>query len=108
MERRGGLDTVAVRMPVDEIAREVIDTGGGYIAAPSANTSGETKPDDCTACGRGSDRQSGYDRRRWCCGDWRGINDTGCDSRAADDLKTRSNHKEMFEEVIGRLQLTGH
>ena len=30
----GGLDTVAVRMPVDEIAREVIDAGGGYIAAP--------------------------------------------------------------------------
>lgn len=29
----GGLDTVAVRMPVDEIAREVIDAGGGYIAA---------------------------------------------------------------------------
>ena len=27
----GGLDTVAVRMPVDEIAREVIDAGGGYI-----------------------------------------------------------------------------
>lgn len=40
----GGLDTVAVRMPVDEIAREVIDAGGGYIAAPSANTSGQPSP----------------------------------------------------------------
>lgn len=40
----GGLDTVAVRMPVDEIAREVIDAGGGYIAAPSANTSGRPSP----------------------------------------------------------------
>ena len=40
----GGLDTVAVRMPVDEIAREVIDAGGGYIAAPSANTSGKPSP----------------------------------------------------------------
>ena len=40
----GGLDTVAVRMPVHEIAREVIDAGGGYIAAPSANTSGRPSP----------------------------------------------------------------
>lgn len=40
----GGLDTVAVRMPVHEIAKEVIDAGGGYIAAPSANTSGRPSP----------------------------------------------------------------
>ena len=40
----GGLDTVAVRMPVDEVARRVIDAGGGYIAAPSANTSGRPSP----------------------------------------------------------------
>ena len=40
----GGLDTVAVRMPSHEIAREVIDAGGGYIAAPSANTSGRPSP----------------------------------------------------------------
>ncbi|MBR5508545.1 MAG: threonylcarbamoyl-AMP synthase [Lachnospiraceae bacterium] len=40
----GGLDTVAVRMPSDEIAREMIRRGGGYIAAPSANTSGRPSP----------------------------------------------------------------
>lgn len=40
----GGLDTVAVRMPDHEIARAVIDAGGGYIAAPSANTSGRPSP----------------------------------------------------------------
>ena len=40
----GGLNTVAVRMPIHEIAREVIDAGGGYIAAPSANTSGRPSP----------------------------------------------------------------
>lgn len=40
----GGLDTVAVRMPDHEIAREVIRAGGGYIAAPSANTSGRPSP----------------------------------------------------------------
>lgn len=40
----GGLDTVAVRMPDHEIAREMIRAGGGYIAAPSANTSGRPSP----------------------------------------------------------------
>lgn len=40
----GGLDTVAVRMPIHEVARAVIDAGGGYIAAPSANTSGRPSP----------------------------------------------------------------
>ena len=40
----GGLDTVAVRMPDHKIAREVILCGGGYIAAPSANTSGRPSP----------------------------------------------------------------
>ena len=40
----GGLDTVAVRMPSHDIACAVIDAGGGYIAAPSANTSGRPSP----------------------------------------------------------------
>ncbi len=40
----GGLDTVAVRMPEDEIARALIRSGGGYISAPSANTSGRPSP----------------------------------------------------------------
>lgn len=40
----GGLQTVAVRMPSDEIARAMIRAGGGYIAAPSANTSGRPSP----------------------------------------------------------------
>ncbi len=40
----GGLDTVAVRMPSDPIALELIRQGGGYVAAPSANTSGRPSP----------------------------------------------------------------
>ncbi|MEE1314522.1 MAG: L-threonylcarbamoyladenylate synthase [Faecalimonas sp.] len=40
----GGLSTVAVRMPADEIALAVIRAGGGYISAPSANTSGRPSP----------------------------------------------------------------
>lgn len=40
-ETTGGLDTVAVRYPVNMIAREFIQASGGYIAAPSANLSGK-------------------------------------------------------------------
>lgn len=40
----GGLDTVAVRMPDHPTALAVIREGGGFIAAPSANTSGRPSP----------------------------------------------------------------
>jgi L-threonylcarbamoyladenylate synthase len=43
-ETTGGLDTVAVRMPVHRVAREFIRAAGGYIAAPSANRSGRPSP----------------------------------------------------------------
>lgn len=43
-ETTGGLDTVAVRMPDHPIALELIRQGGGFIAAPSANTSGKPSP----------------------------------------------------------------
>ena len=35
-----GLDTVAVRMPVDPVANRLIALAGVPVAAPSANTSG--------------------------------------------------------------------
>ncbi|MCQ2499878.1 MAG: threonylcarbamoyl-AMP synthase [Lachnospiraceae bacterium] len=40
----GGLDTVAVRLPSNRIAREMIRQAGGYVAAPSANVSGRPSP----------------------------------------------------------------
>lgn len=43
-ETTGGLDTVAIRMPNNEIALELIRQSGGYIAAPSANISGRPSP----------------------------------------------------------------
>lgn len=46
----GGLDTVAVRLPSDEIARELIRQSGTFIAAPSANASGRpstTRAEHC-------------------------------------------------------------
>ncbi len=43
-ETTGGLDTVAVRMPSDRVARAFIKASGGYVAAPSANRSGRPSP----------------------------------------------------------------
>lgn len=43
-ETTGGLDSVAVRFPSDPIAQLLIREAGGYVAAPSANTSGRPSP----------------------------------------------------------------
>lgn len=40
----GGLDTVAIRLPANKIARDLIAGSCGFIAAPSANTSGKPSP----------------------------------------------------------------
>lgn len=40
----GGLDTVAIRMPSDPVASELIRLAGVPVAAPSANTSGRPSP----------------------------------------------------------------
>ena len=44
LETTGGLDTVAVRIPSHPVAQALIREGGGYVAAPSANTSGKPSP----------------------------------------------------------------
>ena len=46
----GGLDTVAVRMPADPIARGVIRAAGVPLAAPSANRSGSPSPTTWRHC----------------------------------------------------------
>lgn len=43
-ETTGGMDTVAIRMPDHPLALALIKAGGGYVAAPSANTSGRPSP----------------------------------------------------------------
>lgn len=40
----GGLDTVGLRMPANNVAIELIKASGTVIAAPSANTSGKPSP----------------------------------------------------------------
>ncbi len=46
----GGLDTVAIRMPKNEIALELINLSETPIAAPSANISGRPSPTDAKTC----------------------------------------------------------
>ncbi|NLP34850.1 MAG: threonylcarbamoyl-AMP synthase [Clostridiales bacterium] len=43
-ETTGGLNTVAIRLPANRIARELISLSGVYVAAPSANISGKPSP----------------------------------------------------------------
>jgi len=43
-ETTGGLETVAVRMPVHKTALSFIEAAGGFVAAPSANLSGKPSP----------------------------------------------------------------
>lgn len=40
----GGLDTVAVRMPANDVALKLIESAGVPVAAPSANISGKPSP----------------------------------------------------------------
>ncbi len=40
----GGLDTVAIRLPANRVARNLIAQSGVFIAAPSANLSGKPSP----------------------------------------------------------------
>lgn len=49
-ETTGGLDTVAVRFPVDPVARELIARSGTVIAAPSANISGRPSTTSAEHC----------------------------------------------------------
>ena len=44
LETTGGLDSVAIRMPVHKTAAAFIKAAGGYVAAPSANISGKPSP----------------------------------------------------------------
>lgn len=101
----GGLQTVAVRMPVDEVARAVIVAGGGYVSAPSANTSGRPSP---TSAEHVADDMDGkidmiIDG---------GSVDIGLESTILDVtveppmiLRPGAITKEMLEEVIGEVAM---
>ncbi len=101
----GGLDTVAVRMPQNEIARAVIAAAGVPVAAPSANTSGLPSPtrakyviDDMMgkidAILDGGDCEVGVEST---------VITLATDTPTI--LRPGAVTKEMLEEVIGEVQL---
>jgi len=49
-ETSAGLDCVGIRMPSNQVAREIIKASGVPIAAPSANISGRPSPTDVESC----------------------------------------------------------
>ena len=88
----GGLETVAVRMPDDEIARELIIAGGGYVSAPSANTSGRPSPTKAEHVIE--DKWQDRDDPGWRKCRYRSrVYDSGYDGDSTDDPETGSDHK---------------
>lgn len=99
----GGLETVAVRMPDDEIARAVILAGGGYISAPSANTSGRPSP---TTAAHVAEDLSGKIEMILDGGSASiGVESTILDMTSVPPMILRPGAitKEMLEEVIGEV-----
>ena len=88
----GGLDTVAVRMPSDPVAQALIRAAGGFVSAPSANTSGRPSPTTAEHVAEDLDGKIDMILDGGGRGYRVGINDSGHDGHAAHDLETRSYH----------------
>ncbi len=101
----GGLETVAVRMPSDEIARELILAGGGYISAPSANTSG--RPSPTTAAHVAQDLDGKIEMIIDGGSASIGVESTILDMTVSPPMILRPGAvtQEMMEEVIGRVDV---
>lgn len=99
----GGLDTVAVRMPNHPVALKMIEAGGGYIAAPSANTSGRPSPTRAEHVRKDMDGRIDMIIDGGKVGI--GIESTIVDMTAEPPMILRPGYitKEMLEEKIGRV-----
>lgn len=104
-EVTAGLDTVAVRLPVNEDARKFIQAAGVPIAAPSANLSG--KPSPTTA----SDVLTDMDGRIAAIIDG-GACDVGLESTVIDTtgavptiLRPGGITPKMIEEALGKVEI---
>ncbi len=99
----GGLDTVAVRMPANDTARALIRAAGGYVSAPSANTSGRPSP---TEASHVADDLSGKIDMILDGGSVQiGVESTIVDMTVIPPMILRPGAvtKEMLEEVIGEV-----
>lgn len=101
----GGLDTVAIRMPSHEIAKEIIKLSGVPIAAPSANISGRPSP---TKAQHVKDEMEGRVSGIVLGGDSNfGLESTVLDltSETPMILRPGSITKEDLESVLGKVEL---
>lgn len=101
----GGLETVAVRMPSDEIARKLILAGGGYVSGPSANTSG--RPSPTTAAHVAQDLDGKIEMIIDGGSASIGVESTILDMTVTPPMILRPGAvtQEMMEEVIGRVDV---
>lgn len=100
-----GLDSVAIRMPSNKVARRLIELSGVPIAAPSANLSGRPSPTTIEHCiedlsGR-VDAIIGGEKCEV------GLESTVVDTTGdvATILRPGGITKEMLEDVIGRVEI---
>lgn len=103
----GGLDTVAVRCPKNEAARELIRLSGAPIAAPSANISGKPSP---TSAAHVKDDLDGKVDMIIDGGECEiGLESTiiKLDDGGATLLRPGAITPEMLEEVLGNVKLDG-
>lgn len=101
----GGLDTVAVRMPADPVALDLIRAAGGFVSAPSANTSGRPSP---TAAEHVINDLDGKVNMVIDGGDVEiGVESTILDMTVSPPMILRPGAvtSEMFEEVIGPVEI---
>ncbi len=99
----GGLETVAVRMPNHPVALAFIKEAGGYIAAPSANTSGKPSP---TSAYHVADDMTGVIDMIIDGGDVGiGLESTIVDLTQKHPMILRPGYitKEMLEKVVGKV-----
>lgn len=105
LETTGGLNTVAVRLPSDEVARAFIQAAGGYVAAPSANISGRPSP----TCGKyvKQDMDGRIDMILYGDDSNIGLESTIVDMTGDVPMILRPGYitKSMIEEVIGVIEM---
>jgi len=103
LETTGGLQTVAVRMPSDKVAMAFIKAADGYIAAPSANTSGRPSPTVAKYVAEDLDGKIEMilDGGQLCIG----LESTIVDMTVEPPMILRPGYitKEMLEEVLGEV-----
>lgn len=101
----GGLETVAVRMPGHPVAIALIRAAGGYVAAPSANTSGRPSPTKAEHVAEDLTGKIEMIIDGGAVGI--GLESTIVDMSTAEPVILRPGYitKEMLEEVIGEVQI---